>query len=161
MSDIPSSVDVIVSAETAAQASVSVWPYVLAVLAVIAIGCYFAYKKLNRPSVLIKQIRKKNLKALEKQGVESNEALADLDRLLTSVERYATKKSLTGTQTLRFLAPLNDKDRIKTAKDMYNALYKIALDVEDQRLAAEFKTRGANVKANSRLMAGILKRAGV
>lgn len=41
---------------------------------------------------MIKQLRKRNQKEMKKHGVESAEAMGDLDLLLDAVEAYATEK---------------------------------------------------------------------
>ena len=162
MSDVPSTiVDTATTVQTVVEPSTPIWPYVVGVLIALVVAGFVAYKVLNRPSFLIKQIRKRNTKAMAKQGIENNEAIVDLDKLLTAVEKYATAQGMTGTQTMQLLAPLNDQARLKTAKDMYQTMHNIAINIGNNALANELKQRMSGVKANSRLMAGLFKRAGI
>lgn len=162
MSDVPSTiVDTATTVQTVVEPSTPIWPYVVGVLVALAVAGFVAYKAINRPRFLIKQIRKRNHKAMAKQGIENNEAMVDLDKLLTAIEIYATKQGMTGSQTIQLLAPLNDQQRLKTAKDMYQTMHNIAMSIDNPALANELKQRMTGVKANSRLMAGLFKRAGI
>lgn len=162
MSDVPSVMtEIAVTAQTTAEASTPIWPFVLGTIAAIALAGYWGYKQISRPSFIIKQIRKKNLKAMQKAGVESNDATRDLDKLLTSLETHATEKKLAGSQVVQMLMPLNDQNRMKSAKDMYSTLHHIAREIGDNQLASEFKNKMSGVKSNSKLMAGLFKRAGI
>ena len=161
MSDVPSALDAAVTTLTIAEPSVSVWPYVLGSVGTLIVAGYFAYKRMSRPSFIIKQIRRRNKKAMKKQGIETSEATLDLDKLLSAIEIYATKERLSGPDTLKLLMPLNDQRRITSAKEMYLTMQHIARDIGDQRLAAELKNKSAGVKSSSKLMAGLFKRAGI
>ncbi len=161
MSDVPSALDAAATTLTIAEPSVSVWPYVLGSIATLILAGYFAYKAMSRPSFIIKQIRRRNKKAMKKQGIETSEATIDLDKLLSAIEVHATKKRLSGPDTLKLLMPLNDQRRITSAKEMYLTMQHIARDIGDQRLAAELKNKSAGVKSSSKLMAGLFKRAGI
>ncbi len=162
MSDVPSVVtEIAVTAQTIAEPSTPIWPFVLGTIAAIALAGYWGYRHINRPSFIIKQIRKKNLKAMQKNGIEDNDATKDLDKLLTSLEKYAIANNLSGSVTVQMLMPLNDQNKIKSAKDMYLTLHNIARDIEDNQLAVEFKNKMTGVKSNSKLMAGLFKRAGI
>ncbi len=162
MSDVPSVVnEIAITAQTTAEPSATVWPYVVGtIIAIVAFG-FWAYKRINKPDFVIKQIRRKNLKAMKKEGIESNEASEDLDRLLSSIETHADEKKLSGADVIKLLMPLNDKNRMKSAKDMYSTLHYIAKEIGDNRLANEFKNKTSGVKSNSKLMAGLMKRAGI
>ena len=162
MSDIPSVVtEIAVTAQTTAEPSTPMWPFVLGTFIAIGAFGFWAYKRINRPDFVIKQIRRKNKKAMLKEGIESNEAADDLDRLLSSIERFAEKNQWKGSQVISILMPLNDKNRMKSAKDMYSTLHQIARDIQDDKLANEFKNKVSGVKSSSKLMAGLLKRAGI
>lgn len=165
MSDVPSSLvdsSSAVETVTAIEPSSPIWPYVVGVLIALAVAGFYIYKYVNRPSFLIKQIRKRNKKAMAKQGIDANnEAMVDLDKLLSAVEFYALEQKMTGSATVKLLSPLNDQKRIKNAKDMYQTMQNIAKSINNQALANELKQRMAGVKANSRLMAGLFKRAGI
>lgn len=162
MSYVPSAaLDVAESTQTIAQSSGSVWPYVIGTTIAIVLAGYWGYKRMSRPTFIIKQIRKRNYKAMKKQGIESTEATVDLDKLLTSIEDHAIKNKLSGSETLKLLMPLNDQKRINSAKDMYTTMQKIAHEIGDNALAGELKAKSMGVKSNSKLMAGLFKRAGI
>ncbi|PSW18810.1 hypothetical protein C9I98_15185 [Photobacterium sanctipauli] len=162
MSDVP------VSANNAAEiiqpvveSSGSIWGYVAGGVALLIIAGYFGYKKINKPAFIIKQVRKKNYKEMQKQGVESNEFMVDLDKLLDSVLEYATKHNKTGRDVVSIISPLNDTKRIKTPRDMYQSMIYIANEMNDVSLARELKNKSKQVKSSSNLMNGLLKRAGI
>lgn len=162
MSDVPSAVlDVIATAPIIAQPSVSVWPYVIAGIAATILAGFLVFKYISRPTFIINRIRKRNLKAMKKEGIESSEPTTDLDRLLTSIEKHAVKNNLSGTNMLKLLMPLNEQRRMATAKDMYLTMQHIAREISDNALATEFKNKSSGVRSNSKLMAGLLKRAGI
>lgn len=162
MSDVPSAaIDVAASAHTVAESSGAIWPYVVGGIALVIAAGFWGFKRMNRPTFLIKQIRKRNLKAMKKEGIESSEATNDLDRLLSAIEAYAVEKEMKGTDMLKLLAPLNDQNRMKSAKDMYLTMQHIAREIGDTRLAGEFKGKSTGVKSSSKLMAGLFKRAGI
>ncbi|MDD1793100.1 hypothetical protein L4D06_02570 [Enterovibrio makurazakiensis] len=162
MSDVPSTaVEVVTTAQTVAESSGPIWPYVVGGIALVIAAGYWGFKRINRPSFIIKQIRRRNLKAMKKQGVESSDATVDLDKLLSAIEEHAIEKNMTGSDMVKLLAPLNDTNRMKSAKDMYLTMQHIARDIGNTRLAGEFKTKSTGVKSNSKLMAGLFKRAGI
>lgn len=163
MSDVPIStaLDVVATAQTIAQPSSSVWPYIIAGIAATVLAGFLAFKYISRPTFIINRIRKRNLKVMKKEGIESSEATTDLDRLLTAIENHALKNRLSGTATLKLLMPLNEQRRMSTAKDMYLTLQHVAREISDNTLANEFKAKSTGVKSNSKLMAGLLKRAGI
>ncbi|PKF50668.1 hypothetical protein [Enterovibrio nigricans] len=162
MSDVPSAaIEVAATAQTAAESSGSIWPYVVGGIALVVAAGYWGFKRMNKPTFIINQIRKRNLKAMKKAGIESNEATVDLDKLLTAIEEHANTKNLTGADMLKLLNPLNDKGRMQTAKDMYTTMQHIAREIGNTKLAGEFKGKSSGVKSNSRLMAGLFKRAGI
>lgn len=162
MSDVPSVVtEIAVTAQTTAEPSTSVWPYVIGVILALILAGYWGYKYMNKPTFIINQIRRKNRKAMKKAGVESNDATIDLDKLLDSLEAHAVKNKLAGSQIVKMLMPLNDQNRMKSAKDMYSTLHFIAREIGDNQLANEFKNKISGVRSNSKLMAGLFKRAGI
>ncbi|MDD1780845.1 hypothetical protein LRP49_06480 [Enterovibrio sp. ZSDZ35] len=162
MSDVPSAaIEVAATAQTAVESSGSIWPYVVGGIALVIAAGYWGFKRMNKPTFIINQIRKRNLKAMKKAGIESNEATVDLDKLLTAIEEHANKNNLTGADMLKLLNPLNDKSRMQTAKDMYTTMQHIAREIGNTKLAGEFKGKSSGVKSNSRLMAGLFKRAGI
>ncbi len=162
MSDVPAAaVEVVSAAQTAAESSGAIWPYVVGGIALVVAAGYFGFKRMNRPSFIINQIRKRNLKAMKKEGVESNEATVDLDKLLSSIERHAIENKLSGSDMVKLLAPLNDKNRMQSAKDMYLTMQHIAREIGDNRLAGEFKGKSSGVRSSSKLMSGLLRRAGI
>lgn len=134
------------------------WGYSIGgILLVVAAG-YLGVKKLNTPRFVIMQIRRRNLKEMKKLGAENTEATEDLDRLLSSVEKYATKQGMTGTAMSKLLEPL------KQAKDggsFYNSMAYVAKNIGDAGLANNLSKKSKQVKTSSNLMAGLLKRAKV
>lgn len=162
MSDIPSAaVDVAANAQTVAESSGSVWPYVVGGIALVIAAGYWGYKKVSQPPFIISQIRRRNLKAMKKEGIESSEATIDLDKLLTAIEEHAVENKMSGADMIKLLAPLNDQNRMKSAKDMYLTMQYIAREIGNNRLAGEFKGKSSGVKSSSKLMAGLFKRAGI
>ncbi|GAA03573.1 MULTISPECIES: hypothetical protein [Photobacterium] len=162
MSDVPESVaNIAAVAQPVAESSGSVWGYVAGGVVLLIIAGIYGYKKINQPAFVIKQVRKKNLKEMKKQGIESSEFMVDMDKLLNSIEAYMTENKMKGSDVVTLLKPLNDKDRVKTPKDMYNSMIYIANEIKDVALAKEFKNKSKQVKSSSALMAGLLKRAGI
>ncbi|MGR5061854.1 hypothetical protein [Photobacterium sp. DNB22_13_2] len=162
MSDVPVSVTTAAEViQPVAESSGSIWGYVAGGVALLILAGFFGYKKINKPAFIIKQVRKRNLKEIKKLGVENSDFVNDLDKLLDSVEIYATEKGMKGSDVVKIISPMNDKDRIKTAGDMYQSMIYIANDIKDASLAREFKNKAKQVKANSPLMAGLFKRAGI
>ncbi|WP_318485918.1 hypothetical protein [Photobacterium leiognathi] len=162
MSDVPESVaNIAAVAQPVAESSGSVWGYVAGGVVLLIIAGIYGYKKINQPAFVIKQVRKKNLKEMKKQGIESSEFMVDMDKLLNSIEVYMTENKMKGSDVVTLLKPLNDKDRVKTPKDMYNSMIYIANEINDIALAKEFKNKSKQVKSSSALMAGLLKRAGI
>ncbi|WP_318480992.1 hypothetical protein [Photobacterium leiognathi] len=162
MSDVPESVaNIAAVAQPVAESSGSVWGYVAGGVVLLIIAGIYGYKKINQPAFVIKQVRKKNLKEMKKQGIESSEFMVDMDKLLNSIEAYMTENKMKGSDVVTLLKPLNDKDRVKTPKDMYNSMIYIANEIKDVSLAKEFKNKSKQVKSSSALMAGLLKRAGI
>ncbi|WP_318446329.1 hypothetical protein [Photobacterium leiognathi] len=162
MSDVPESVaNIAAVAQPVAESSGSVWGYVAGGVVLLIIAGIYGYKKINQPAFVIKQVRKKNLKEMKKQGIESSEFMIDMDKLLNSIEAYMTENKMKGSDVVTLLKPLNDKDRVKTPKDMYNSMIYIANEIKDVALAKEFKNKSKQVKSSSALMAGLLKRAGI
>lgn len=162
MSDVPESVaNIAAVAQPVAESSGSVWGYVAGGVVLLIIAGIYGYKKINQPAFVIKQVRKKNLKEMKKQGIESSEFMVDMDKLLNSIEAYMTENKMKGSDVVTLLKPLNDKDRVKTPKDMYNSMIYIANEIKDVELAKEFKNKSKQVKSSSALMAGLLKRAGI
>ena len=137
------------------------WGYSIGGLIIaIAVG-YWVYKKINTPSFMVKQIRRRNLKEMKKMGTESSEAMDDLDRLLDSVEAYATKQGMTGSAMSQLLAPLQNVKDNKSGVSFYHSMAHIAKSIGDNNLANILSKKSKQVKSNSPLMAGLLKRAGV
>ena len=162
MSDAPTTVEYTVETlQPVVGSSGSVWGYVLGGIAVVALLGYVVYKKANTPSFVIKQMRKRNQKEMKKQGIESAEAMIDLDQLLNAVESYANDKGMSGTQMVQLLAPLNDKAKIKSATDLYGSMSYIAKSIDNMALAKTLGNKAKQVRSSSALMAGLLKRAGV
>ncbi|WP_318497612.1 hypothetical protein [Photobacterium leiognathi] len=162
MSDVPESVaNIAAVAQPVAESSGSVWGYIAGGVVLLIIAGIYGYKKINQPAFVIKQVRKKNLKEMKKQGIESSEFMVDMDKLLNSIEAYMTENKMKGSDVVTLLKPLNDKDRVKTPKDMYNSMIYIANEIKDVALAKEFKNKSKQVKSSSALMAGLLKRAGI
>lgn len=162
MSDVPESVaNIAAVAQPVAESSGSVWGYVAGGVVLLIIAGIYGYKKINQPAFVIKQVRKKNLKEMKKQGIESSEFMVDMDKLLNSIEAYMTENKMKGSDVVTLLKPLNDKDRVKTPKDMYNSMIYIANEIKDVALVKEFKNKSKQVKSSSALMAGLLKRAGI
>ncbi|KAE8178876.1 hypothetical protein [Photobacterium carnosum] len=163
MSDVPESVaNIAAVAQPVAESSGSIWGYVAAgSVALLVLAGIFAYRKINQPAFVISQVRKKNLKEMKKQGTENSEFMVDMDRLLDSILRYTTENKKKGSDVVTLLKPLNDKERIKTPRDMYQSMIYIANDVKDTALAKDLKNKSKQVKSSSALMAGLLKRAGI
>ncbi|MCW8327622.1 hypothetical protein MD588_02235 [Photobacterium sp. SDRW27] len=162
MSDVPVSVAKVAEvAQPVAESSGSIWGYVAGGVAVLILAGIYGYKKLNTPTFIINQVRKKNLKEMQKQGVENSEFMVDLDKLLDSVLEYANKHNKTGGDVVKIISPLNDTARIKTPRDMYQSMIYIANEMHDTSLARELKNKSKQVKASSSLMNGLLKRAGI
>ncbi|EAS64072.1 MULTISPECIES: hypothetical protein [Photobacterium] len=162
MSDVPESVaNIAAVAQPVAESSGSVWGYVAGGVVLLIIAGIYGYKKINQPAFVIKQVRKKNLKEMKKQGIENSEFMVDMDKLLESMLAYTTENKMKGADVVTLLKPLNDKDRVKTPKDMYNSMIYIANEIKDVSLAKEFKNKSKQVKSSSALMAGLLKRAGI
>lgn len=162
MSDVPASVvDTATVVQTVSESSGPVWPYVVGVIIALVIVGFAIYKYVNRPTLMINLVRKRNLKAMQKEGVEGNEATEDINKLLDSLERYATAKKMSGSKALKFLAPLNETSSMKSPRDMYLTMQKIAKDINDTDLANNFGTKATGVKAQSKLMNSLFKRAGI
>lgn len=163
MSDVPVSVATAteVVQPVVESSSGSVWGYVAGGIALLVLAGFYGYRKINTPEFLIKQVRKRNQKELQKQGIENSEFVVDLDKLLDSVLEYANEHNKKGSDVVKIISPLNDTARIKTPRDMYQAMIYIANDIRDASLAREFKNKSKQVKASSPLMAGLLKRAGI
>ena len=162
MSDVPESVaNIAAVAQPVAESSGSVWGYVAGGVVLLIIAGIYGYKKINQPAFVIKQVRKKNLKEMKKQGIDNSEFMVDMDKLLESMLAYTTENKMKGADVVTLLKPLNDKDRVKTPKDMYNSMIYIANEIKDVSLAKEFKNKSKQVKSSSALMAGLLKRAGI
>jgi hypothetical protein len=137
------------------------WGYSIGgILLVVAVG-YWGVKKLNKPSFVLKQIRRRNLKEMKKHGTENSEAMADLDQLLDSVEAYAIKQGMTGSAMTKLLEPLNQANSSKSGGDFYHSMSYIAKNIGDAKLATALLKKSKQVKTSSPLMAGLLKRAGV
>ncbi|OAN11076.1 hypothetical protein A3K86_19070 [Photobacterium jeanii] len=162
MSDVPASVTTAAEViQPVAESSGSIWGYVAGGVALLVLAGFFGYKKINTPAFIIGQVRKRNLKEMQKQGVESSEFMLDLDKLLDSVLEYANTNKKTGNDVVKIISPLNDTKRIKSPRDMYQSMIHIANEMHDTALAREFKNKSKQVKASSPLMAGLLKRAGI
>ncbi|MEJ2762713.1 hypothetical protein VV869_01715 [Photobacterium sp. MCCC 1A19761] len=162
MSDVPATVTQAAEVvQPVAESSGSIWGYVAGGVLLLVLAGFYGYKKINTPGFIIKQVRKRNMKELQKQGVENSEFVQDLDKLLDSVLTFANDNKKKGTDVVKLLSPLNDTARIKTPRDMYQSMIYIANEIRDAGLAREFKGRAKNVKASSSLMNGLLKRAGI
>ena len=162
MSDVPVSVTTAAEViQPVAESSGSIWGYVAGGVALLIIAGFFGYKKINKPAFVIKQVRKRNLKEIKKLGVENSDFVNDLDKLLDSVESYATENGMKGSDVVKIISPMNDTARIKTARDMYQSMIYIAKEIKDTALAREFTNKSKQVKASSPLMAGLFKRAGI
>lgn len=162
MSDVPATVTQAAEVvQPVAESSGSIWGYVAGGALLLVLAGFYGYKKMNTPGFIIKQVRKRNMKELQKQGVENSEFVQDLDKLLDSVLAYANDNKKKGTDVVKLLSPLNDTARIKTPRDMYQSMIYIANEIRDPALAREFKGRAKHVKASSSLMNGLLKRAGI
>lgn len=159
MSDVSTTVNA--GTTSSLFASMPTWAYVLIAIALVAIGIYLGYKRVNTPQFVIKQLRKRNRKELKKQGVEGNEATHDLDELLDAVQAYATQNEMTGAQMGQLLAPMNQKEKMKSANDFYHSMSYIAKSINNPVLAKQFSNKAKQVKSSSALMAGLLKRAGI
>ncbi|MCE0495720.1 hypothetical protein [Vibrio salinus] len=134
------------------------WGYSIGgILLVVATG-YWGIKKLNTPRFVIMQIRRRNLKEMKKLGTENTEATDDLDRLLSSVERYATQQGMSGTAMSKLLEPLKEA---KNGANFYQSMSYIAKNIGDNGLANTLSKKSKQVKTSSNLMAGLLKRAKV
>jgi poly(3-hydroxyalkanoate) synthetase len=162
MSDVSSNVSTTTHVmQTVIDTLNSGWGYSIGgVLLVVAAG-YFGLKKLNTPTFVVKQIRRRNQKEMRKQGVENTEAMVDLDRLLDAVEAYAIKQSMTGSAMTKLLAPLNNVSKTKSGGDFYHSMSYIAKSIDNPTLASALTKKSKQVKSSSALMAGLLKRAGV
>ena len=159
MSDIATSIDAI--QPMVESSSGSIWGYVVGGLVLVVAAGYFGFKKINQPAFVIKQIRKRNRKEMQKQGIESTEALADLDHLLDVVQQHAIDNGMRGTAMVQLLAPLNDKAKINSAAGFYQAMAYIAKSINQPQLVKSLQNKSKQVKSSSPLMAGLLKRAGV
>ncbi|MGC9423802.1 hypothetical protein [Vibrio sp.] len=157
MSDIATSIDAI--QPMVESSSGSIWGYVVGGLVLVVAAGYFGFKKINQPAFVIKQMR--NRKAMQKQGMESTEAVADLDHLLDAVQQYAIDNGMSGTAMVQLLAPLNDKSKINSAAGFYHAMAYIAKNINQPQLVKRLQNKSKQVKSSSPLMAGLLKRAGV
>lgn len=162
MSDVPVSVTTAAEViQPVAESSGSIWGYVAGGVALLIVAGFAGFKFINKPSFIINRVRKRNLKEIKKLGVENSDFVMDLDKLLDSVENHATKNGMKGTDVVNIISPMNDTARIKTAGDMYQSMIYIANSINDTTLAREFKNKSKQVKANSPLMAGLFKRAGI
>ncbi|ELR64397.1 hypothetical protein C942_02577 [Photobacterium marinum] len=163
MSDVPVSVTTTATEviQPVAESSGSIWGYVAGGVALLVLAGFFAYKKINTPTFIINQVRRRNQKEIKKLGVENSEFIVDLDKLLDSVQEYAIQNNQKGSDVVKIISPLNDTSRIKTARDMYQSMIFIANAINDANLAREFKNKSKQVKASSALMTGLLKRAGI
>ncbi|MCG3729766.1 hypothetical protein [Vibrio cincinnatiensis] len=159
MSDIATSIDAI--QPMADATSGSIWGYVVGGIVLVLAAGYFGFKKINQPAFVIKQMRKRNRKEMQKQGMESTEALADLDHLLDAVQQYAIDNGMSGTAMVQLLAPLNDKAKVNSAAGFYHAMAYIAKSINQPQLVKSLQSKSKQVKSSSPLMAGLLKRAGV
>ncbi|KAB1180434.1 hypothetical protein F6477_08250, partial [Photobacterium damselae subsp. damselae] len=90
-----------------------------------------------------------------------SEFMVDLDKLLDSILEYANENKLKGSDVVELIKPLNDKERVKTPKDMYQSMIYIANKVGDTELSRFYKNKSKQVKASSNLMNGLFKRAGI
>ncbi|PSW07525.1 hypothetical protein [Photobacterium lipolyticum] len=162
MSDVPVSVaNAVEVVQPVVESSGSIWGYVAGGAVLLVLAGFFGYRKMNTPSFIIKQVRKRNLKEMQKQGVENSDFMLDLNKLLDSVLEYANKNNKKGSDVVKIISPLNDSSRIKTPRDMYQSMIYIANEMHDVALAREFKNKSKQVKASSPLMTGLLKRAGI
>ncbi|EJL6266803.1 hypothetical protein ACUULL_000034 [Vibrio cholerae] len=162
MSDVSTTVDFAAqTVQPVVESSGSIWGYVVGGIVIVIAAGYFVFRKINKPAFMIKQLRKRNQKEMKKNGVESAEAMNDLDLVLDAVEAYATEKKMKGTEMVKLLAPLNDADKIKSASDFYHAMSYIAKSIDNQALAKNLLNKSKQVKSSSALMAGLLKRAGI
>ncbi|HIF9137566.1 TPA: hypothetical protein ACX6SN_003366 [Photobacterium damselae] len=162
MSDVP--VTVVTKAADvlpAAESSGSVWGYVAGGAILLILAGIYGYRKINTPAFLIKQVRKRNQKEMKKHGVQNSEFMVDLDKLLDSILEYANENKLKGSDVVELIKPLNDKERVKTPKDMYQSMIYIANKVGDTELSRFYKNKSKQVKASSNLINGLLKRAGI
>ncbi|EGQ99104.1 hypothetical protein [Vibrio cholerae] len=161
MSDVSTTVDFATqTVQPVVESSGSIWGYVVGGIVIVIAAGYFGFRKINKPAFMIKQLRKRNQKEMKKNGVESAEAMNDLDLVLDAVEAYATEK-MKGTEMVKLLAPLNDANKIKSASDFYHAMSYIAKSIDNQALAKNLLNKSKQVKSSSALMAGLLKRAGI
>lgn len=162
MSDVPVSVtEAVEVVQPVVESSGSIWGYVAGGVALLVLAGIYGYRKINTPTFLINQVRKRNMKELQKQGVENSEFVVDLDKLLDSVLEYANKNKKTGKDVVKIISPLNDTQRIKTPRDMYQSMIYIANEIQDAGLVRELKNKAKQVKGSSALMTGLLKRAGI
>ncbi|AQM19244.1 hypothetical protein LL266_10345 [Vibrio anguillarum] len=162
MSDTPTTVEYTVETlKPVVESSGSIWGYVAGGVVLAVVLGYFAFKKLNKPAFVIKQMRKRNRKEMKKHGVESAEAMVDLDLLLDAVQEYATQQAMSGTTMVQLLAPLNDANKMKSAGDFYHSMAYIAKSINNPTLAKTLQNKSKQVRSSSPLMAGLLKRAGV
>lgn len=137
------------------------WGYSIGGIILVVAAGYWGVRKLNTPSFVIKQIRKRNMKELKKQGAESNEAMQDMDRLLDSVEKYANKQGMKGSEMAKLLTPLQQSKSNPSAASFYQSMAHIAKNINDTNLSNKLLKKGKQVKSSSALMAGLLKRAGI
>ncbi|MDC0610836.1 hypothetical protein OAP63_08875 [Vibrio sp.] len=162
MSDVSTNVNNTQSViQTVLETLNSGWGYSIGGIILVVAAGYWGYKKINKPKFVIAQIRRRNMKEMKKMGAESNDAMVDLDRLLDSVEAYATKQGMTGSAMTKLLAPLQQNGGAKTAGTFYHSMIHIAKNIGDNNLANTLLKKSKQVKSSSALMAGLLKRAGV
>ena len=147
--------------ETVLDTLNSGWGYSIGGIIIVVAAGYWTYKKLNTPGFVIKQIRRRNLKEMKKLGTESSDTMDDLDRLLDSVEAYAVKKGMNGSAMSQLLTPLQKAQDNKSGVSFYQSMAYIAKGIGDTNLANQLSKKSKQVKSNSALMAGLLKRAGV
>ncbi|MCX9490843.1 hypothetical protein IG511_18060, partial [Vibrio cholerae] len=90
MSDVSTTVDFATqTVQPVVESSGSIWGYVVGGIVIVIAAGYFGFRKINKPAFMIKQLRKRNQKEMKKNGVESAEAMNDLDLVLDAVEAYA------------------------------------------------------------------------
>lgn len=162
MSDVSTNVNNTTSVmHTVLEVLNSGWGYAIGGVLLVAAGGYFGIKKLNTPRVVIKQIRRRNLKEMKKLGAESTEATEDFDRLLNAVEAYAIKQKMTGSEMSQLLSPLQQEKSGVSGGNFYHSMAYIAKNIGDGNLAKALQNKSKQVRTSSPLMAGLLKRAGV
>ncbi|WP_254917400.1 hypothetical protein, partial [Vibrio sp. V05_P4A8T149] len=107
MSDTPTTVEYTVETlKPVVESSGSIWGYVAGGVVLAVVLGYFAFKKLNKPAFVIKQMRKRNRKEMKKHGVERAEAMVDLELLLDALQEYACQQARNGSTTVPLVAPL-------------------------------------------------------